>query len=583
MEKQTIPVKVGLEQDPVYAQKTGLIDEKIPAKHLSDAEDDNINEDGLTIAKACLFIVGELAGIGALVYGSVIFDIVFCSILLLGVGFIALYSGLKLSQSWTFLTNNDEYYHETKNCKEPYPVLTKVAFGQIGQNISRVSVMITLYFVACIFIIMTSQNCVALLKSFGFDSVCICGMMVLIVVLMTPFTWLPSPKDAWGLAVIAAGSTMIAFALIIGQSFYERKIDMNVVIDKEYTTKMVDNQTYWTRINAPIFISGFDDATLTKLNIAENNTAPVNLPFTTEKMTCDYSENPMKDHYCSPEMQENNIVSFKATYKALFNLPVLGSATAVQFSRVLCKYIFGFGGMSIFPTIQVDMKRAKDFNKVIYLSIGAICASYWAVMAAAYFNFGNLQSNMILSMDKNSWATKTANILMTSHLLTACMLLVNPPMQQLECLLQNFSTSPNDPETNKPPLSKFKSILTRTAFMASLLIFCYTVPSFDPIMMFVSATTIMLNTFILPSCIYLKIVCNVNFYEITEFFDKKKVPRKDQIIMMIVIFLGLYGCVSSLSDLFISLTDPGSSNWISPCFVDSRAVCDKYMGASISH
>ena len=82
------------------------------------------NENGLTIFKAWLFIVGEMAGIGAMMYASVVFDIFTSTLLLIAVGSIALYSGLKLSESWTCLAEDPQYLSQTKGCKEPYPLRT---------------------------------------------------------------------------------------------------------------------------------------------------------------------------------------------------------------------------------------------------------------------------------------------------------------------------------------------------------------------------------------------------------------------------------------------------------------------------
>ena len=166
-----------------------------------------------------------------------------------------------------------------------------------------------------------------------------------------------------------------------------------------------------------------------------------------------------------------------------------------QFAQALRYFIFGFGGMSIFPTIQTDMKIASQFNKVIIYSISTLVFLYCTVLIPGYINLKKPTNNIMEDIDPTSLWSKGANILMTSHLITALVILSNPPMQQLEVLILDFENGTR---------LKMKSIILRSLYMLSLLAFCHTVPKFGPIVDFISATTVMANSFILPSLIYLR-------------------------------------------------------------------------------
>lgn len=458
---------------------------------------------GLTVFKGWMFIVGEMAGIGALMYPAKIFDLTFSFLALVFVGCIALYSALKLSQTWVTLDKDPKY--ETKNCKEPYPLMTEAAFGAKGKQLSRFCVMTTLVFIACIYIIMTSQNLSKLFGDLVGLELCTCQWMIILVITLTPCTWLPTPKDQWLIAVMAASTTIIAFILIAIQAFMDGQSE-NVEL-----------------------ISGFDQ----KLH----------------------------------EFHEN------ITYKAHTDIPAFGYASFGQFINMIVVFIFGFGGMSIFPTIQTDMKRASDFNQVVIFSISSLIFLYAIVMLPGYMNYGSIADNIMMSLS-DSWIAKIANFLMTLHMITALVILTNPPMQQIELLV----TQAGDKQDRK--LNSFQQKILRTIYMLSLLVFCQTVPSFTPIAEFIGATTVVTNSFFLPSFIYLKIVYQVNFWELKQVWYK--VPKFDILVIMTVVVMGSFGGIYKLNNLFMGLAQ-GGGNFVSPCWYDQAAACAALEGSSSSH
>lgn len=91
-----------------------------------------------------------------------------------------MFSGLKLSQSWVTVSKDPRYKKETSNCREPYPVLSNIAFGNIGSWVSRISCLTTFFFIACIFLIMGAQMMTNVLASpyFEIEVGCACDKMI---------------------------------------------------------------------------------------------------------------------------------------------------------------------------------------------------------------------------------------------------------------------------------------------------------------------------------------------------------------------------------------------------------------------
>ena len=525
-----------------------------------------INSEGLSIFKAWLFIVGQMAGIGAMVYPSAIFDLVFSFSLLFVIGAIAMFSGLKLSQSWVEVSKNPKYRRQTQNCKEPYPVLANIAFGKAGSWISRISCLATFFFIACIFLIMASQIIVKVFDCFGYSAGCACDIMIYLTIFVTPFTWLPSPKNAWIIANIGVFCAFTAFVFVTWEAFVEG--------------------------NSGI-ANGGQAIELVNAVIGEECCGLIN----------------------------NQTESFT---KAWFDLPlVTGSVSLDQFIKLLSLYIFGFGGLSIFPTIQVDMKKSSEFNKVVIYSITTVCSLYALISYAGYVNFIELQSNVILNLDPKMTYTMLANALMGIKIIMALIILTNPVNQALEdwilsgekgvkgeevndnnndLLLETYGRVANpsdlknqldeDQETYQTnntvellicgqtlTFSNKKAIILRTSYMCFILLFCYSVPKFDPIMQFIGATTVMTNSFILPSLIYIKIVGKVE-----SIFDLKAIFRKvktlDVLIILMVLLTGSFGSFYTLYSMAMGKTGEMDTP---PCWMNYAKACMKLSGEVSGH
>ena len=104
--------------------------------------------------------------------------------------------------------------------------------------------------------------------------------------------------------------------------------------------------------------------------------------------------------------------------------------------------LFGFGGVTIFPTIQNDLKEPKDFHIAVVIGYLIVTAIYIGIPLASYFVLGDLIQEDILTtltalpIFAESKVFKCLVIvtqgLICGHVLCAFILNINPVYQQLE-------------------------------------------------------------------------------------------------------------------------------------------------------
>lgn len=156
--------------------------------------------------------------------------------------------------------------------------------------------------------------------------------------------------------------------------------------------------------------------------------------------------------------------------------------------------MFAFGSASTFPTIQNDMSDKTKFNKSIQYSFLAILALYLLMAVTGYAVYGeSVGPNFATSLSPTPLSL-VGNVLMSVHLVSAFVILINPVSQELEELYK-VSTDAIGYRT-----------LIRLSIMAGILFIGESVPRFYTILALVGGTTIALLTFVLPSYCYLNLV-----------------------------------------------------------------------------
>lgn len=175
----------------------------------------NIREHGLSVLTAAIFIVGEICGAGAISFPQGLSKTgAYGLFLIVLVVFACVYAGLLLADSWKKV---DELRNNKEPLRDPYPYIGEVAVGIKFRHFITVTLNVQL-FLTCVVYLLLAAEIVGSFVSFHVGHIHQQGnlriWLIIIALIITPFTWLGTPKDFWFVAVAAAGSTSIALFLI---------------------------------------------------------------------------------------------------------------------------------------------------------------------------------------------------------------------------------------------------------------------------------------------------------------------------------------------------------------------------------
>nr|XP_039263708.1 amino acid transporter AVT1C-like isoform X1 [Styela clava] len=349
------------------------------------------------IGMAAVFIIGTLCGSGVLAIPQAIVDGGLIAMPLLVIcGLVSAFTGTLLGKSWIILRERYPEY-EANRVTDPYPTIAFRAAGKVGEYATRVCLYGSLFGGGTVFLLLISDNTTNLLQSMGGIRFYPCYMMMIVFCILTPLSWIGTPKDFWYAGLIAAATTTIGALLIVA----------GIVQD------------------APEHVDSY-----------------------------------------RPE------------------------PTASSFFNSFGVIVYAFGGASCFPTIQVDMKNPNKFNTAVVLGIIGVIFLYFPAGAAGYFVFGNDMKPNVLSALSPGWISYTINILITSHLLMAFVIISNPVTQEIEGFL------------NIPEKFTWKRVMTRTIYMLAVLFVALSIPHFNVILSLVGGSLIGCTCVVFPPLFY---------------------------------------------------------------------------------
>ncbi|GAB6029709.1 hypothetical protein CHUAL_005431 [Chamberlinius hualienensis] len=183
-----------------------------------DGDTSSRDEDGLGVGTAAFFILGEIAGSGvvalpfALVgtgWVGIILMVAFC--------FMAGYSGILLGKCWIMM---EERYEECRQVqRKPYQLMGIKCFGNWLSVVITVCIQVNLLGACVVYSLLISGMLQDLFIDLWPQSICYWDMIV--VAIFIPLTWFGTPKDFWPLAVVAAGTIIIAALLTTVQSIID--------------------------------------------------------------------------------------------------------------------------------------------------------------------------------------------------------------------------------------------------------------------------------------------------------------------------------------------------------------------------
>lgn len=335
--------------------------------------------------------------------------------------------------------------------RNPYPLIGSISYGNWGRYMVSACINFTMFGSTVVYVLIAAQNIAELIPGHTFN---FCYIALIIGAVLTPLTWLGTPKDFWGIAVAAALVTGTASLITFIAIFY----------------------------------------------------------FTS-------ADTPVKQH-------KVNLISFFTGYGTI---------------------VFGLNGHAAFLTFQADMKEPKKFKLALIIGYMIVALMYIPTTAASFVRYGDKLSDNILETLPQGAANTVASILMTTHLVSGIIIILNPVTQELEHVLKI------------PEHFTWRRVVSRTLMMVAVLFVAESIPHFSSILALIGGSALSGLTFIFPPLFYMKL-CRL--HNVT-------IPLHIRVLLFEIMLLGLSaGVVSTYS----AITDLAVNQFTVPCYWDpSRA------------
>lgn len=430
---------------------------------------------GLSFVVACLFIVGEIAGTGVLAFPEALKSMGWLGIFVIvivcaGAG----YTGILLGKSWNIIEANNPALRNGKT-RNPYALIGRSAFGTLGQSITTFTLSLQLFGGSVVLMLICAEMVWSILEPLKLE-VTYCQWILILAASLLPLSLLGSPVDFWPVAVFAMSSTAIAAVLIIIAIFL---IPSESVIEK-VTSSILNNDT----------ISSNGTLSLENVNLTLSSLRPTAL--------------------------------------------VDPSVTVTSFLTGISTVAFGYGGASVLPTIQIDMKDKSQFTKSVILAFMLMLLIYLPVAIIGYGYFGNsVYDNVTRNLEHVSqypWLTVIIQVLLTAHAYCAFLISINPVNLSLENFLQLHHSF------------NLKRCASRIVMMAMVLFVGLSIPKFGKLLNLVGAFAVSLQSFILPTVFYWKLEKHENL--------TFKTKLTLAIVLVLSVIIGTVSTVLTAKDLF---------------------------------
>lgn len=166
---------------------------------------------------------------------------------------------------------------------------------------------------------------------------------------------------------------------------------------------------------------------------------------------------------------------------------------------------FSFGGATLFPTFQTDMRHPRQFPVAATLAFIGVLIMYLPVSSLPFLAFGTkLDDNILKTLKEANGDGKAfvtaAETLITFHLLFTFVITINPIGQQIEEYIK------------LPHEFGWKRITLRTTLVLVIIGIAEAIPNFGPILSLIGGSTVTMMAFILPCWFYLKLKDHVPFF-----------------------------------------------------------------------
>jgi len=239
------------------------------------------------------------------------------------------------------------------------------------------------------------------------------------------------------------------------------------------------------------------------------------------------------------------------------------AADPIGVIKAFSTIMFAFAGASTFPTIQADMKHKHQFKWSAIIACTILFLIYLPMAAIPYYAFGgDAKDNIALSISSGPLKV-TVEIMLLLHLVAAFPILLNPPAQYFENLMEI------------PLEFNWKRCLFRTLSVLALLFIAESVPSFGSILGLVGASTVTMLTFVCPPYFYLRLS---DSSKDNKEWTPKEVPLWERIYCWVLIVVGFAGGAVSTAIAIMNIA--GGDGFSPPCYIMSG---NETMPISTSH
>lgn len=161
-----------------------------------------------------IFIVADMVGGGVVampvafkqsgLIGGIIFMIV--------IAIIFEYTGYQLGKVWCKMMQR---YPHLGVCRKPFPEMAKRTMGPGMQRFTSVMGNVTLFGIAVVYLLLSANIIHYFIGRFTSIPASMCTVIVILAVIILPFTFLKSPGEFWGVVVLAMATTVIAVLSIL--------------------------------------------------------------------------------------------------------------------------------------------------------------------------------------------------------------------------------------------------------------------------------------------------------------------------------------------------------------------------------
>nr|CAG8522534.1 5236_t:CDS:2 [Entrophospora candida] len=218
------------------------------------------------------------------------------------------------------------------------------------------------------------------------------------------------------------------------------------------------------------------------------------------------------------------------------NLPDPPSHDFIAFSQfpiALATISFSFGGNNVFPHIEENMEKPKNWNKVAIATMSTCALMYSLVAFSGYYVYGDLTTRLPLEL---------ALIFITIHVLLTAPIIMTSFAYDTEKSLKITT------EYHSPLMEFFLRAGFRTCHLIISVIIAILVPFFGDFMSLLGAFANCLLVFVLPVVFYVRL------------FGWNSMTIWEMILNLFVILVGLIGCVVGTVDAISSLLKDFNEN-----------------------